>query len=252
MGSLSSDPANLAFAVRVLSPQDLSTNMQARPPTNLNVQSQNATIELIDLVLTTLGIEISELYVDALGPPVPYQRMLAQRFPQIEKVVVEAKADAKYTIVGAASVAAKVTRDAWIEGWVFTEDEGEGEKWSKELGSGYPSGANFRLSDFQGADGRTQIQRLRRGSPNPWIPCLGTPHWRGSVGRRSKSSSINPHTRSYGTCPSIPVARTDSLIPNHRTDDGQTIARSFESAKARDKGRCNMAKELAIRSVGSL
>jgi ribonuclease H2 subunit A len=63
---------------------------------------------------------------------------------------VTAKADSKYKIVGAASVAAKVTRDAWIENWVFEEDTHENtltigapsvkRAWSNELGSGYPSG----------------------------------------------------------------------------------------------------------------
>lgn len=63
-----------------------------------------------------------------------------------------AKADSKYTIVGAASVAAKVTRDAWIEGWVFEEDAQQDpleapikRTWSTKLGSGYPSGAHFQL-----------------------------------------------------------------------------------------------------------
>lgn len=60
-----------------------------------------------------------------------------------------AKADSKFKIVGAASVAAKVTRDAWIEGWVYEEthplesEASVSEKtWGDELGSGYPSG-NF-------------------------------------------------------------------------------------------------------------
>lgn len=78
------------------------------------------------------------------------------------------KADSKFKIVGAASVAAKVTRDAWVEGWAFEEDEaripaklksavgaaeaGPGaadgaaaderpRRWGEVLGSGYPSGA---------------------------------------------------------------------------------------------------------------
>ena len=73
-----------------------------------------------------------------------------------------AKADQKFKIVGAASVAAKVTRDAWIEGWIYEESVPEtvtsgyfqspsppeernqkakdGAKWTGETGSGYPSG----------------------------------------------------------------------------------------------------------------
>jgi ribonuclease H2 subunit A len=80
---------------------------------------------------------------------------------------VTPKADSKFKIVGAASVAAKVTRDAWVEGWLFEEDEHLPEKvetevvaaehgdaapipepvseeqqrlWAEVLGSGYPSG----------------------------------------------------------------------------------------------------------------
>ena len=52
-----------------------------------------------------------------------------------------AKADSLFKIVGAASVAAKVTRDAWIEGWTFEENNSSPSyKWAEELGSGYPSG----------------------------------------------------------------------------------------------------------------
>lgn len=48
-------------------------------------------------------------------------------------------------------MAAKVTRDAWIEGWVFEELEGKDEReedetestqrWDGEFGSGYPAGS---------------------------------------------------------------------------------------------------------------
>ena len=52
-----------------------------------------------------------------------------------------AKADSKFKIVGAASIAAKVTRDAWITGWAFEEHESSPQySWPDERGSGYPSG----------------------------------------------------------------------------------------------------------------
>jgi ribonuclease H2 subunit A len=90
------------------------------------------------------------VYVDALGATKPYEQLLSSQFPGID-FTVTAKADSKYKIVGAASVAAKVTRDAWIEGWIFEENTHEDTDapevtrvkttWSTELGSGYPSGA---------------------------------------------------------------------------------------------------------------
>ena len=102
----------------------------------------------------------SQVYVDALGKTEPYQAYLSSLFPDIS-FTVTAKADSKFKIVGAASVAAKVTRDAWIEGWVYEEtmpelvtskffrnpsvpavDVGAAKevKWIEETGSGYPSG----------------------------------------------------------------------------------------------------------------
>lgn len=97
------------------------------------------------------------MYVDALGTTGPYEKLLSSHFPGID-FTVTAKADSKFKIVGAASVAAKVTRDAWIEGWIFEEDahecsemagmQGIKRLWSEEVGSGYPSGVFIRQSFF--------------------------------------------------------------------------------------------------------
>ncbi|KAL1739767.1 ribonuclease H-like domain-containing protein [Schizophyllum fasciatum] len=120
LDTLCSAPDVLGWAVRVISPQALSSGMLRRPPTNLNEQSRDATVMLIRGVLAR-GIELSAVFVDALGPTVAYEQWLSARFPQI-KFTVANKADSKFKIVGAASVAAKVTRDALIEGWVYEED----------------------------------------------------------------------------------------------------------------------------------
>jgi ribonuclease H2 subunit A len=61
------------------------------------------------------------VYVDTLGATKPYEQLLSSNYPSID-FMVTTKADSKYKTVGAASAAAKVTRDAWIEGWVFDED----------------------------------------------------------------------------------------------------------------------------------
>ena len=138
--------------------------MLKRPPTNLNQQSQNATVLLIREVLAK-GIQLSEVYVDALGKTTTYEAYLSSLFPDIS-FTVQAKADLNFKIVGAASVAAKVTRDAWIEGWVYEEStpthelvqskffrtpsltpadkekkvgKKPGGKWLEVTGSGYPS-----------------------------------------------------------------------------------------------------------------
>ena len=141
--------------------------MLSKPSTNLNQQSQAATVHLITSITSALSSRnppaaISEIYVDALGPPQKYEQYLKYLFPNVEKIDVRAKADSIFKIVGAASVAAKVTRDAWVDNWVWEEDhrpsidayvEAKGkerdkkspiEGWTKEFGSGYPSDPNTR------------------------------------------------------------------------------------------------------------
>ena len=141
--------------------------MLSKPPTNLNQQSQAATVHLITSITSALASQnppavISEIYVDALGQPQKYEQYLKHLFPNVEKIDVRAKADSIFKIVGAASIAAKVTRDAWVDNWAWEEDykpssiapvdsKGKGadnksivEGWTKEFGSGYPSDPNTR------------------------------------------------------------------------------------------------------------
>ena len=78
--------------------------------------------------------------MDALGNTSAYESYLSKIFPGIQ-FTVTAKADSKFKIVGAASVAAKVTRDAWITGWLYEEHlASPSYKFPENLGSGYPSG----------------------------------------------------------------------------------------------------------------
>lgn len=106
------------------------------------------------------------MYVDALGATGPYEKLLSSHFPGIN-FTVTAKADSKFKIVGAASVAAKVTRDAWIEAWIFEEDthkcsekagmQGIKRLWSEQVGSGYPSGVFILHSFFSHTQKLTRI-----------------------------------------------------------------------------------------------
>ncbi|KAJ7126988.1 ribonuclease H-like domain-containing protein [Mycena epipterygia] len=217
LDTLSSDPANLGWAVRVISPQAISSGMLRRPPTNLNVQSQDATVLLIQEVLKK-GIELTEVYVDALGTTSTYQAYLSSRFPGIN-FTVESKADDKFKIVSAASVAAKVTRDACIEGWVFEENtDGTSGNWETELGSGYPS------------DPRTKAWLRSSIEPVFGFPRIVRFSW----------STVKVLLEKEG--------KTAEWI-----DDGQaSLIQAFENAKGREKDRCAVTKDLGLKSVGML
>ncbi|PFH52972.1 hypothetical protein AMATHDRAFT_138731 [Amanita thiersii Skay4041] len=211
--TLSSDPDNLGWSVRVISPQAISSSMLRRPPTNLNRQSQDATILLIKEVLER-GITLTEVYVDALGTTTTYEAYLSSLFPGIN-FTVTAKADSKFKIVGAASVAAKVTRDACIEGWTFEEGESE---WSNEVGSGYPS------------DPKTQAWLRENLDPTFGFPKIVRFSWA-----------------------TVKVMLENNGHAVKWIDDGQaSLVKSFETGQGRDKDRCIVTKELKLTSVGTL
>ncbi|EPQ30570.1 uncharacterized protein PFL1_02094 [Pseudozyma flocculosa PF-1] len=113
---------HLGWAVRVMSPQDISSGMLRRRPVNLNAQSSQATVALIAGVLES-GVDVTEIYVDTVGDPTSYSRLLSSNFPRHPHIkwTVTSKADAIYPIVGAASIAAKVTRDRCIDEWRYAE-----------------------------------------------------------------------------------------------------------------------------------
>jgi len=211
---LSSDPPNLGWSVRVVSPQAISSGMLRRPPTNLNRQSEDATILLIREVLAK-GIILSEVYVDALGTTMTYENYLSSLFPGID-FTVTTKADSKFKIVGAASVAAKVTRDACVEGWCFEEGEGkEKVTWSTELGSGYPSDPN--------------TQAWLKTAVNP---IFGFP----KIVRFSWTT--------------VKVILEKNARSVKWIDDGQaSLIKAFENGKGLDKDRSAVMKDLHISNV---
>ncbi|KZT20147.1 ribonuclease H-like protein [Neolentinus lepideus HHB14362 ss-1] len=220
--TLSSVPEWLGWSVRVICPQAISSGMLRKPPINLNRQSEEATVLLIREVLQR-GLKLSEVYVDTLGNPVTYQTYLSSLFSGIDFTVTK-KADSIYKIVGAASIAAKVNRDAWIDGWIFEEehyhrkDADSIEDTSHAFGSGYPSDPNTKK----------------------WLeaslePTFGYP----SIARFSWST--------------IKVALDKHGHPVKWMDEGEdSLIKAFETGNARDQGRCLITKDLCITSTGFL
>lgn len=140
--------SSCGWAVSALSARDIGANMM-RPasaaPYNLNAQAFDATVDLIRGVMDR-GVNVTEIYVDTVGPPASYQKRLERVFPTA-RITVAKKADSLYPCVSAASVCAKVTRDAALEVLYKTVlrgpvPSGEGEAQDGEQaswGSGYPS-----------------------------------------------------------------------------------------------------------------
>ncbi|KAI9880485.1 MAG: hypothetical protein M1830_002837 [Pleopsidium flavum] len=137
---------NCGWATKVMSARDISAGMLKPVGTyNLNAQAMDATIELIKGVFAK-GVNVKEVYIDTIGSPQTYQKKLERIFPTT-MITVAKKADSLYPCVSAASVCAKVTRDAALEVsyQAYTssssKDEPEAAVAAEGWGSGYPSDA---------------------------------------------------------------------------------------------------------------
>lgn len=138
-----------------MSARDIGANMMKPVGTyNLNAQAMDATIALIQGVYKK-GVNVKEIYIDTIGNPATYQKKLERIFPTAN-ITVAKKADSLYPCVSAASVCAKVTRDAALEvlyeSYVNKPEKEEGEEMTgtkieakvakvDSWGSGYPSDA---------------------------------------------------------------------------------------------------------------
>lgn len=120
-----------------MSARDISSGMmKPNGSYNLNAQAMDATIDLIKGVLAK-GVNVTEIYIDTIGKPEIYQKKLEKIFPT-KRITVAKKADSLYPCVSAASVCAKVSRDAALE--VCYESYSSGSS-AQGWGSGYPSDA---------------------------------------------------------------------------------------------------------------
>lgn len=95
--------------------------------------SHDTAIAMIQKALDQ-GVQVKEVYVDAVGPVDKYQLKLQALFPNL-KIKVANKADSLYKIVSVASICAKFIRDHIIDHWQFSEAFNLKKD---EYGSGYP------------------------------------------------------------------------------------------------------------------
>lgn len=124
---------NLGWAIEAISPVTIANSMYRRSKISLNEVSMNSAIGLVNKAIEA-GVNVTEVYVDTVGPSEKYQAKLEKLFPGI-KIVVEKKADSSYPVVSAASICAKVSRDHALRAWRFRENSVK----YNELGSGYPN-----------------------------------------------------------------------------------------------------------------
>lgn len=96
------DAPAVGFGTRVLYASEISRHMLRSQPYNLNQMSHDAAMDLIRS-LRHAGVAIRTCYVDTVGNPAHYRRLLEREFEDIE-FVVESKADSKYAPCSAASV----------------------------------------------------------------------------------------------------------------------------------------------------
>jgi len=127
----------IGWMIDIIPPTFISNKMLQRSKYSLNAISHDSAIGLVKQVLEK-GANIQELYVDTVGDASKYEAKLSDIFPNI-KVTVTPKADAKFPIVSAASICAKVARDRALKNWKFLENN-----ISQDYGSGYPSDPNTK------------------------------------------------------------------------------------------------------------
>jgi ribonuclease H len=123
----------IGYVTHCCTAREISAEMLRRSPVSLNVISHDAATSMLELVLAQ-GVRVEKVFVDTVGEPGYYQSKLEKIFNQGNgggggtskrgwaiSFTVSKKADSLFKSVSAASIAAKVTRDASIRDWVFEE-----------------------------------------------------------------------------------------------------------------------------------
>jgi len=122
-----------SYAVDPISPERISAAMSSRDKTeNLNTISHTSAIDMLKQVcqqVAAKGHRVVAVWVDTVGPMDKYRDKIKKHLPELH-ITVTPKADARFAVVSAASIVAKVTRDTAISGLKS--------KFMTNVGSGYP------------------------------------------------------------------------------------------------------------------
>lgn len=96
-------------AILIISPQEIDAAVRGHDGLNLNRLEAKKTVEILDTLRPDLA------YIDSPSTNLSqYKSLLLSKLRHKPKLVVEHKADTHYVTVGAASILAKVTRDAEV------------------------------------------------------------------------------------------------------------------------------------------
>lgn len=146
-GIVDENKDRIGWVLRVLSAPEISGHSLAKNPVSLNQISHAAAIEMIQHIIQC-GVNLRRVYIDTVGHPGHYERLLGQAFVGSGiDFVVRKKADSLFPVVSAASICAKVVRDHVMESWTFSEPCVHDANRDMEvgyLGSGYPGDENTK------------------------------------------------------------------------------------------------------------
>lgn len=183
----------VGFIVDPLFAETLSTEMLKIDRRNLNTISHDSAIGLIGRV-KELGFNLRAVYVDTVGKPDKYQKILAEEYPSIPNIIVSKKADSLFPIVGAASICAKVIRDRLLSEWQFKESLNK--KTNRNFGSGYPGDQitkNWLENSMQHVFGFPSLVRYSWSTTTNLLVNAAKVHW--NYEDMKAFEEINSHER---------------------------------------------------------
>lgn len=111
-------------------------------PISLNSLSYDAVCRVLKRITDERPVapQVTDVFIDTVGDPDYYKsRLISNLGEDYGKFTIEKKADAKFKVVGAASIVAKVHRDTVLKEWQWAEPTVQ---LDLNFGSGYPGDEN--------------------------------------------------------------------------------------------------------------